>query len=102
MTRVLHGIVHGKTIEVNEDLGMWEGQAVELVVTPAGSYEGPTAESELQTGPKKLPGPPPGWIPGAPSKVAGVLADEWTEEDDRALEQIQADRRAAKWRELPE
>lgn len=96
MTRVLHGIVHGRTIQVNEDLAMWEGQAVELVVTPAGPDEGPA------NGPKKLPGPPPGWRPGAPSKVAGVLADEWTEEDDKSLEQIEADRRAAKWRELPE
>ena len=33
MTRVLHGIVRGKTIEVNEDLTSWEGRAVELVVT---------------------------------------------------------------------
>ena len=49
-----------------------------------------------------LPGPPPGGRSGAPSKVAGLLADEWTEEDDRILEQIQADRKAAKWRELPE
>jgi len=26
MTKVLRGIVHGKTIEVSEDLGMWEGR----------------------------------------------------------------------------
>jgi hypothetical protein len=102
MTKVLHGIVHGRTIEVTEDLGMWEGQAVDLLVVPAGSLDSRTGSSHPQTAPRKLPGPPPGWKPGAPSKVAGVLADEWTEEDDRILEQIQADRKAAKWRELPE
>jgi hypothetical protein len=102
MTRVLHGVVHGKTIVISEDLGMWDGQAVELVVTPSGSLEHPPEGSQLQKTPKKLPGPPPGWRPGAPSKVAGVLADEWTEEDDRILDQIQADRKASRWRELPE
>ncbi len=100
MTRVVHGIVQGKTIVVSEDLGMWEGQAVELLVTPSGSPEKPAEGSPPH--PKKLPGPPPGWRPGAPSKVAGVLADEWTEEDDRILDQIQADRKASRWRELPE
>ena len=33
MTKVLHGIVHGKIIEVTEDLSMLDGQAVELIVT---------------------------------------------------------------------
>ena len=102
MTRVLHGVVLGKTIEVAEDLAIWEGQAVELLVTPVVSLETPTESSLSEKTSKKLPGPPPGWRPGAPSKVAGVLADEWTEEDDRMLEQIEADRKAAEWRELPE
>ena len=32
MSRIIHGIVHGKTIALEEDLGLAEGQAVELTV----------------------------------------------------------------------
>jgi hypothetical protein len=32
MTRTLHGKVHGKTIELDEDLGIPEGQEVEVQV----------------------------------------------------------------------
>jgi hypothetical protein len=32
MVRTVHGVVHGKTIEVDEDLGVAEGQAVEVQV----------------------------------------------------------------------
>lgn len=32
MTRTLHGRVHGKTIELDEDLGVAEGQEVEVQV----------------------------------------------------------------------
>ena len=32
MTKTMHGKVHGKTIEVDEDLGMAEGQEVEVQV----------------------------------------------------------------------
>jgi len=45
MTKTLHGKVHGKTIELDEDLGVAEGQEVEVQVrvipkTPRGSGEG--------------------------------------------------------------
>jgi hypothetical protein len=33
MVRTLHGKVHGRTIEVEEDIGMAEGQEVEVQVT---------------------------------------------------------------------
>ena len=79
MIRTLHGKVHGKTIELEEDLGVAEGQEVEVQVT-------------LLNLKKKLPGPPPGWRPDNMSSTAGALADSWTEEDDRILEQIQEDR----------
>jgi hypothetical protein len=102
MTKVLRGIVRGKTIEVTEDLGMSDGQAVDLLVTPSGSLEPPLQGSGSLASAKKLPGPPPGWKPGGISSAAGLLAEEWTDEDDRILEQIQAERKAAKWRELPE
>ena len=100
-TRVLRGIVHGKIIEVAEDLGMSDGQAVDLLVAPSGSLQTPAEGSGSRAPAKKLPGPPPGWKPGV-SSAAGLLAEEWTDEDDRILEQIQAERKAAKWRELPE
>ena len=32
MTKIVHGTVHGKTIELDEDLGVAEGQAVEVQV----------------------------------------------------------------------
>ena len=105
MTKTLHGKVRGKTIELDEDPGVAEGQEVEVlmkVVTPPCSVDKPAAACQPEAAPKKLPGPPPGWKPGAPSKVAGVLADEWTEEDDATLEQIHADRKAATWRESVE
>ena len=38
MTKTLHGKVHGKTIELDEDLGVAEGQEVEIqvkIVQPA-------------------------------------------------------------------
>ena len=101
MSRVLHGIVHGKTIEVTEDLGMSDGQAVDLLVAPSGSLQPPPEGSGSRASTKKLPGPPPGWKPGV-SSAAGLLAEEWTDEDDRILEGIHAERKAAEWRELPE
>jgi hypothetical protein len=103
MTKVLHGIVHGKTIEATEDLGMLDGQAVELIVTAAPSPGAPAAEgSGSQNSPKKLPGPPPGWQPGSIRTAAGMLADSWTEEDDRILEEIYRDRKRETRREVPE
>jgi hypothetical protein len=93
MTRVLHGIVHCKTIEFTEDLAMWKRQAVDLLIVPPGSLE-PRAEGRRsQTAPKKLPGPPPGWRPSQPSRTAGPLADSWTEEDDPILDEIYWDRK---------
>jgi hypothetical protein len=102
MTRVLHGVVRGKAIEVNEDLTSWEGQAVELLVTPAVPHAEPAEAGRPAKVPKTLPGPPPGWKPGQPSKTAGLLADSWTEEDDRILEEIYRDRRRETRREIPE
>jgi len=102
MTKVLNGIVHGRTIQVTEDLGVWEGQAVDLLVTPSNAQQAPAQGSCSSTSPKKLPGPPPGWKPGGAATAAGLLADEWTPEDDQILKRIQAERKAAKWREIPQ
>jgi hypothetical protein len=41
MTKALHGKVHGKTIELDEDLGVAEGQEVEVqvkIVQPTGKW----------------------------------------------------------------
>jgi hypothetical protein len=102
MTKVLRGVVHGKTIEITEDLGMWEGQSVELIVTPSVPIESPAENIRSRISPKVLPGPPPGWKPGSTSTAAGLLAAEWTEQDDKILQQIDEERKSAKWRELPE
>src|SRR5579872_3384689 len=74
MTKTLHGKVRGKTIKLDEDPGVAEGQEVEVlmkVVTPPCSVDKPAAACQPEAAPKKLPGPPPGWKPGAPSKVGG-------------------------------
>jgi hypothetical protein len=80
MTRTLHGRIRGKIIELDEDLGVVDGQEVEVQVTIARPR-------------KRAPGPPPGWRPGVPSKTAGSLAHLCTEEDDRILEEIYQDRK---------
>ena len=89
MTKTLHGKVHGKTIQLDEDLGVAEGQEVEIQV-------------KIVTQRKMPPGPPPGWRPGIPSTTAGILAESWTDEDDRILEEIYQDRRRESRREVPE
>jgi hypothetical protein len=89
MTRTMHGKVHGKTIELDEDLGVVDGQEVEVQV-------------KITRPKKRLPGPPPGWQPGRTSTTAGRLADSWTEEDDRILEEIYRDRKRETSREIAE
>jgi hypothetical protein len=89
MTKTLQGKVHGKTIELDEDLGVVDGQEVEVQV-------------KIIRPKKRLPGPPPGWQAGRPSATAGLLADGWTEEDDRILEEIYRDRKRETERRLPE
>ena len=80
MTKTLRGKVHGRTIELDEDPGLPEGQEVEIQFTAGGAK-------------RTLPGPPAGWKAGALSRAAGALADEWTEEDDRILEENYRDRK---------
>ena len=62
MTRTIHGKVHGRTIELDEDLGVPEGQDVEIQVKIIGPR-------------KRLPGPPPGWQAGSQRTTAGMRAD---------------------------
>ena len=89
MTQTVHGIVRGRTIELDQQLDAAEGQEVEVQVKVIGRKKG-------------LPGPPPGWQPGSTHTVAGRLADSWTDEDDRILQEIYEDRKRETRRELPE
>jgi hypothetical protein len=72
MTKTLHGKVHGRTIELDEDPGVAEGQPVEITI-------------------KNMPAERP-WGEGL-RRCAGALANEWTEEDDRILDEIHLDRK---------
>ena len=51
MTKTIHGRIHGRIIELDEDLGVVEGQEVEV-------------EVKMIVPKKRPPGPPPGWRPG--------------------------------------
>lgn len=81
MSTTLHGKVLGRTIVLDEPLGLPPGQEVELTVTPI---------------PRQHP-----WGEGI-RQSAGALADSWTEEDDRILAEIYADRKRASRRGIPE
>jgi len=81
MVKTVHGIVHGKTIELDEDLGVAEGQEVEVRV-------------------KIIPATRQ-WGEGL-QRCAGALVHEWTDEDDRILEEIHEDRRRDTRKELAE
>ena len=89
MTKTMHGRVRGKMIELDEELGVLDGQEVEVQV-------------RIMKPKKEPPGPPPGWQPGRPSATAGLLADLWTEEDDRILREIYEDRKHETRRGVPE
>jgi hypothetical protein len=72
MVKQIRGKVRGRTIELSEDLGLQDGQEVRVHVT--------------------LMPPAATWSEGL-RRCAGALADEWTEEDDRILEEIHQDRK---------
>jgi hypothetical protein len=83
MVKILRGVVHGRTIELESDLGIEDGRSVEVIVRS-----------------RTLPGPPPGWRPGGTETAAGMMAEHWTDEDDRILEEIQREREAPVRNEL--
>jgi hypothetical protein len=77
--KTITGIIHGNTIQLTDNLGLPDGEQVEVHVFVKKS---------------------PLWGDGL-RRCAGILADDWTDEDDRILEQIQQDRQNATFRELP-
>ena len=78
MVKIAHGKVHGKTIEIDEDLGVPDGQEVELQV-------------------KVVPVPRRG---DGLRRCAGALTSEWTSEDDRIPEEIHRERKQETRREI--
>lgn len=70
MIQRLHGTVRGKTIEIDGDLGLHDGDKVELSVRVV-----PPAERSEP------------WGEGL-KRCAGALADSWTPEDDAILQEI--------------
>jgi hypothetical protein len=82
MTKIVHGIVHGKTIELDQELGLADGQQVEVAIQV----------------PVVVSGPEP-WGQGL-RRCAGALADIPGLDED--MEQILAQRKTARFREVPE
>jgi hypothetical protein len=81
MSKLVHGKIHGRTIEISEDLGLAEGQQVEIHV--------------------KAVHPGQQWGDGL-LRCAGAMTNEWTAEDDRILAEIYADRKLDARREISE
>ena len=72
MSQMFHGTVHGRTIELAEELGLADGEEIEVSVTVIAR--------------KRL------WGEGL-RRCAGALAEEWTEDDDRILEELSQERK---------
>ena len=72
MIRRVQGVVHGKMIEIEEDLGLSDGDKVQMIIERADAA-------------------PPKWGEGL-RRCAGALADDWTDDDDANLNQIRQDR----------
>lgn len=82
MTKIVHGIVHGKTIELDQELGVADGQRVDVAIQIVGT----SPEGEA-------------WGEGL-RRCAGALADIPGLDEDMDL--ILAQRKTAKFREVPE
>ena len=79
MNELLHGIVHGKIIHLEEDPGISDGQAVQVILRPVS--------------------PANQWGEGL-RRCAGALADD--PEMEAISKRIQEDRKRAAFREVPE
>jgi hypothetical protein len=76
MSDAIHGIIHGKTIELLDDPGMVDGQRVEVLLRPVVSL-GSRIEAILRT--------------------AGSMAEDT--EFDAVMGEVERDRKAARFRE---
>jgi hypothetical protein len=82
MSKILYGIVHGKTIELDQEVGVPDGQKVEVAIQIIGTSPGTEA-----------------WGEGL-RRCAGALAGIPGLDED--MEQILAERKTAKFRKVPE
>jgi hypothetical protein len=85
MTKVMRGVIHGKTIELASNTGLADGRQVEIILRV-----------------KELPGPPAGWRPGNAETAAGMMASSWTTDDDQIMDEILKQRRDDPRREISE
>ena len=74
MTRTLRGVIHGRTVELRKDLGVPDGQPVEITIRTVASPK-PSGEGLR--------------------RCAGVFPADWTDEDHRFMEDIHRERSAA-------
>jgi hypothetical protein len=81
MSRIIHGVVHGNVIELREPPGVADGQEVEVIV--------------------RVPKAVRVWGDGIRNS-AGGMAEFWTDEDDKILEEIYRERHNDRSREIPE
>lgn len=80
MAKIMHGVVHGKTIELDREIGVPDGQSVEIAIQPTPTPRG----SEP-------------WGEGL-RRCAGALAGIPGLDEDMAL--ILRERKTAKFREV--
>lgn len=67
-----------------------------LTIPVPAELAGQRVEIQIRVVPKKEP-----WGEGL-KRCAGILADDWTDEDDRILEEIHQDRKRTSRRKIPE
>ena len=80
MTKTIHGKIHGKTIELDEDLGVAEGQEVEVQIKVISKPRTKTGEGFLRT--------------------EGALADD--DEWDDIMEEIYRSRKQERRPQVPD
>lgn len=82
MTKIMHGIIHGKTIELDQELGIPDGQKVEVSIhlIPVPPTEEPWGEGLRRSA-------------GALAGIAGL---------DEDMQQILSERKTARFREVSE
>jgi citrate lyase beta subunit len=82
MIKIVHGTIHGKTIELDQEVGVPDGQRVEVSVQIVAATQ-----------------PPQSWGNGL-RRCAGALAGIPGLAED--MEQILQERKSARFREVPE
>jgi hypothetical protein len=84
MAQVMHGVIHGKTIELQENPGFSDGEEIEVVLRPRGVSQGVSQDR-----------------PGTRPTAAGMLA-HLPAEVDTDLDEIVRDRKRGVFREIPQ